>query len=101
MRQKLWRLARTDHIWLLEVPFECRCKVIASAHAHLSTGFPFETLEVVIVSTRGPFVSCVSSSDSLHIMHFVSFTSTFTQVVLRLGISRIAVVTPPARRAWF
>lgn len=83
MRQCLWRMARTDQIWLLEVSSESFCKVIASAHAHLSTGFPFETLEVVIVSTRGPFVSCVSSNDSLHIMHFISFTSTFSQVVLQ------------------
>jgi hypothetical protein len=96
MRQKLWRLARTDQIWLLEVSSESCCKVVASAHAHLSTGFPFATLEVVIVSTRGAYVSCVSSNDSLHIIHSVSSTSTFTQVVLQLGISRIAVVTPPA-----
>jgi hypothetical protein len=86
MRQKLWRSARTDQIWLPEVSSEPCCKVLASAHARLSTGFPFETLEVVTVSTRGPFVSCVPSNDSLHITHFVSFTSTFIKVVLQLGI---------------
>jgi hypothetical protein len=88
-------------IWHLEVSSESCCKVIASAQAHLLTGFLFETLEVVIIPTRGPFVSRVSSNDSLHIMHLDSFTSTFTQVVPQLGIFRTAVVTPPARRAWF
>ncbi|KAF2625060.1 hypothetical protein BU25DRAFT_122344 [Macroventuria anomochaeta] len=101
MRHRLWRSAWISPASLLRFFLSL---VVRSLLLHRLTCQPFSFSKPSAPSSfpQGiPVLNSGPSTEGLRTLLSNNPISTFTQLVLILGISRIVMVTPPARRAWF